>query len=850
MKNEMTPKEYIENIQKQRLNSNKDILDCLAGAIDRLEKAFPGYGSFLMEFIQNADDVKSLSLKIEFFSNSVIRIWNNGEPFSYEDVESICKVGRSSKLPTDYIGYLGVGFKAVFLISDCVEIYSGEFSFKFDKNYWENPFHIPWQIIPVWINKLEFNNEHRSYTTLFNLFIKENTLIEKLREEIKPEHLNNRILLFLRNIKEIEIIDTVQNYKRKLLKLKSDEISDYEISQIEEYENGNLKNSSKWLVFRSVCPVPPEVKEDYITKEWERESVEQREVAVAFALGEENDLIKESRGTAHIGVFSFLPLKEIPSGLNFLIQGDFLTPPGRGEIVHDSLWNEWLAKEIYELITTKCISTFLNHNKWKMNFTEVLYPREGGHELFEKYIKKPLREYLENKEVLVAEDGSFSKPNELIRVENEIRELLTDEDLNILYPNKKIIHKECKTHPDLESKIEKLPSDVHSFLNTPEGKQLIKRKVDLKDIDWFKKLFSAFVNKYNLSYFESLTTRYMKKHDEFWDDMRDFSIPIVLTEDYGLAKINECFTNLQNLSIPEFIRDKLKIVHPELAQDENFKRFVRKLNEVRYSSFPPSNKVIEELTRENIQKIVERYEAEELIPQKWQNLNDEDKIRKIRSLKDLCHSMYLSIENYNFLTLKSKGGEWIKPEELIFSQEYNPEEEIEILIQKGLLDLPLKFLSPEFIQNPSNNNEIREWREFFKKLGVNKIVEEKKKEWVQRIAILTSLKYEKEKGREGRELGESERLGYDIESRSEQEERFIEVKGTHESSYDIFLTVNEFRCLRDKRDKYFIYVVVNAFKNSPHLYICKGDRLLQIEDIKVIIPFDRWTTMKEEEFQP
>jgi len=132
------PKEYIENIKTEQLKSNKEfILDSLAGAIDRLQKAFPRYGSFLMEFVQNADDAKSQSLKIEILTDS-IRIFNDGDPFSEDDVKSICKVGRSSKTPKDYIGYLGVGFKAVFLISDCPEIYSGDFLFRFNKNAWDD----------------------------------------------------------------------------------------------------------------------------------------------------------------------------------------------------------------------------------------------------------------------------------------------------------------------------------------------------------------------------------------------------------------------------------------------------------------------------------------------------------------------------------------------------------------------------------------------------------------------------------------------------------------------------------------------------------------------------------------
>ncbi|MEM5830870.1 MAG: DUF3883 domain-containing protein [Candidatus Aenigmatarchaeota archaeon] len=843
----MTPKEYIESIKNRQINSDKEfILDSLTGAIDRLQKAFPRYGSFLMEFIQNADDANSKSVAIEIEKDG-IRIFNDGNPFSEEDVKNICKIGRSSKTPKDYIGYLGVGFKSVFLISECPHIYSGDFRFKFDKNFWLDPSHTPWQIIPLWIDnpQIKFSDKYR---TIFYIPFKEPKLIEKLKEEIKPDHLSDRILLFLRNVKEIEITDLTQNYKRKIMKSELFNTSHYEVYQIQEYENEVLKNQDRWIIFRSSCSVPKEVKEDYVTKEWERENVDKREVLVAFKLGDDDNLVIEKKGTAHIGVFSFLPLKEIPSGLKFLIQTDFLTSPGRGELVRKCLWNEWLAKEIYNLIIKKCIPVFLKHRKWKMNFTEVLYPLEGGHELFEEYIKKPLREYLENNAVLIAEDGSKAKVNELIKVEKDVRELIENGDLQFLYPNKKIIHNDCKSDSCLFWKIKRVPEDIYSFIESTEGEKLIKRKAELKDVAWFKKLFSMFVDKYTHSYFSDHYTHYNKKHDEFWNKMRNLDIPIVLTENYNLAKINECYLNPKMLDIPDLIKDKFKIVHPELSKDEKFKEFIKKLNEKRYYYSPPEEKVIKELTEDDIKEALKKQEITELTPEKWEQLSDLEKIEKIRNLKNLWDKHDLSFEWCKFLTLKTKNGEWVKPQDLVFSKEYKPEHNIEILVEKGLLDIPLKFISPEFIEN-NNDNEINKWRRFFEKLGVDEIIESQQNRIVQRIAILTSLKYEREKKRNPRELGESEKSGYDIESKSANEERYIEVKGTTDSSCDIFLTVNELKALRDKQDKYFIYVVINVLQN-PILYCSQGDKLLQIEDVKTIIPFNKWKDIIEEEFQP
>ena len=107
-----------------------------------------------------------------------------------------------------------------------------------------------------------------------------------------------------------------------------------------------------------------------------------------------------------------------------------------------------------------------------------------------------------------------------------------------------------------------------------------------------------------------------------------------------------------------------------------------------------------------------------------------------------------------------------------------------------------------------------------------------------------------EKKRNLRVLDESEKTGYDIESNSENGEMFIEVKATSKSHHDIFLTVNEFKSLRDKKDKYFVYVVTDVL-NEPLLHVSNGYKLLEIPDTKIIIPFKKWSNnAKEEEYKP
>jgi hypothetical protein len=402
--------------------------------------------------------------------------------------------------------------------------------------------------------------------------------------------------------------------------------------------------------------------------------------------------------------------------------------------------------------------------------------------------------------------------------------------------------------------IKEAPENIYNFIISSECEEFLKQKAKSKDIGWFKKLYTMFVNKYTYYYFYNLYYSWgSRKYDEFWDKIRNLYRPIILTEDYNLAKIKESYINHKKIKIPEQLKDKFKIVHPQITEDEKFQEFRKKLNKEGYAYISPDTEVIKELTEEDIKNALKQQEVLQLDKAKWEGLSDEEKMEKIKEIKKLWDDYSISVEDYKFITIKSKNGHWLKPENLVFPQKYNPDHNIESLIKKNLIDISIELISPEFIED-CNDDEIRRWRKFFEEFGVDKILESEKKggkkeKIVQRIGILSALKYEKKSGRNTTELGESEKRGYDIVSESANEERCIEVKSTSDTTYDVFLTINEFKALRDKKEKYFIYIILDALR-KPMVYTTQGDELLKIEDIKVIIPFNKWREISGDEFQP
>ncbi len=818
----LSPKEFIEQIQQRILCSDWEFaLDGYAGSIDRLQKAFPRYGSFLMEFIQNADDARSSKMKLEIFSKA-LHISNNGQPFSEKDVISICKVGRSSKTVQDYIGYLGVGFKAVFLISKKPQICSGPWKFTFEQEHW-NDSRIPWQIVPLWLENPLIPLES-GYSTQFHLPLSGSINIS--HSEI--ESLHSRILLFLNNLEQIEIVDHLLQKHRVITKSLVSNQADYQIFQLQDQIQGKALPPERWLLFRGKFTVPDDVHEDHLTIEWERQQVTTREVAVAFKLDSDGNLCKEEKGTAHIGVFSFLPLKEIPSGLSFILQADFLTMTGRGELARECLWNNWLADRLRELIVIKCIPVFSRQEPWKFQFTEIIYAPDGGHELFEKQIKKPLREYFLHAPVLIAEDGSLVKLSQALLVDKKMKPLLDEQTLQQIFPQKKILDVRCIVPAALQDALQNGP-DLTNIKSEEKLNELLHLKAREKDLDFFLRFYHFYL------------IPFLEENPALFSRLK--SKLLFLADDFTLADSSLCL-NPEQLIIPPTLREIIKIVHPALSADKEILNFFA---DCRLSSL--TQEVINDLLR-----------SKELLylQQHWNNLSDEEKKAKIFVCKDLWEKGNIFSQHLGFITLPNISGEWLAPDQLTFSEAYNPFYKLHQLHLKGLLDFPINYVDNSFVRDCSEQQKSS-WHFFFRQLGVDAKINEKvfKKNIIERIGILLALRYEQHKGRKAQEIPHSQEVfGYDLAPEIDEfhgfvqsSERYIEVKSSEKPNPDICLTTRQFRTLQEQRERYFVYVISDVLRN-PALHVTRGDKLLAVTQIRTVIPFHKWwNNAKEDEFK-
>ena len=173
---------------------------------------------------------------------------------------------------------------------------------------------------------------------------------------------------------------------------------------------------------------------------YKRNNVCQREVVVAFAVNQDGDLQPIQDASALGSVSSFLPLVEERSGAKFLIQADFLVPPGAG------------GHSVRACLESLACAGCCRSGKKGNPDLQPANPADGGHNSchssdFTSYTGQPAFDnlfgpelkvsdfckYLQNAEVLATASGTHVRPELAVYPEAGLLGLLTDADLPLLF---------------------------------------------------------------------------------------------------------------------------------------------------------------------------------------------------------------------------------------------------------------------------------------------------------------------------------------------------------------------------------------------------------------------------------
>jgi hypothetical protein len=319
------------------------LLADLAGLENYIAESYNGRS--LNELVQNADDAGSRSVAVINRQGCLI-VANDGNFFTEENFESLCRAASSKKVKGNHIGYRGIGFKSVINFSNKVFVISGPLQACFSRELTRKTIpeaqsvpliRIPHEISNQDIIELEKKiQELRSagYKTFF------------IFEEIDGNAIANEIddfdatsLLFLRNVEKNTIIS---NTRREIIIYRKQ--IDQMFSSVRLLSNNADHN---WLI------------------------ASDNDISIATYLkNNEVSALDERDALLH----AFLPTQEV-TGLSVKINCDISTDPSRTRVVFDEQSNN-IIKNIGAFILNILYESILSNLPIDCTaITKVLLPK-------------------------------------------------------------------------------------------------------------------------------------------------------------------------------------------------------------------------------------------------------------------------------------------------------------------------------------------------------------------------------------------------------------------------------------------------------------------------------------------
>ena len=415
-----------------------------ARAIERLSsELYTQDAHFFLELLQNADDNKypaepglCPTLELEFTPAALI-VRNNEIGFSERDVRAICDIANSTKSSSKraeagQTGEKGIGFKAVFRVSDRPQIHSNGYHFEFDADSAPVKF-----IVPRWIGG------GNSCSCGYALQDPGTTIVLPWRKDVahKAGALFNRMasvnaesLLFLRRLAKIVVKNAASGEVRAISRevhplpppkcgsgCVTASVVRMRVGEGKEEKEEAVEGGS-WLVVEK--KLFPQVTRRGAT-------VRQTALSLGFRLAKDQSALADE----FCSVCALLPL--CASRFRFIVQGDFVSSASREGLDEDVAWNQWLRSEVPDVFVHAVEAEFLtspaatSENLRYTWYAFVPTPRDGTG-LFASVPTEILRK-LSAIECVLSEDGRNVLPKKALLVPDAVRSLFPQSAVDAVF---------------------------------------------------------------------------------------------------------------------------------------------------------------------------------------------------------------------------------------------------------------------------------------------------------------------------------------------------------------------------------------------------------------------------------
>jgi hypothetical protein len=442
----------------------------------------------ITELLQNADDVEATTVEIRLTKQGMVFV-HDGHEFTEQHLRALCDIGETTKKPGIHIGFMGIGFKATFKISDKVFVFSEPYRFYLTREE---------VIVPYWLDTPSPDihaHVQRGLTTFFLPFRQDlpSEIIEFL-EATALAGLEPLCLVFLKNIQEIKII--CESGTRTLVKSKEaygENAQGREKVAIAERKERKERNFS-YLVFHKSLEIPDPVKKDYRAKESRRADLKTTDVTIAFSL--KNDIIEPVKSV----LYTFLPTP-LDTGLRFAVNADFLLNTQRTEIDLVSRWNLWLLESISAVLTA-IVRDFVHDEKQRFYIYDLLPRRSEVPDWLFAKIARPLIDYLKINPLILTAEENLAIPSEVVLGSKDVQEIIPPAKAGSKYYVHSRIHGKAFLKEEL---------DIDDYSEAIAERQLVLGA--LKDKAWLGSLDSKQVR----AFYEFLYHKLYGKDKDLWE---------------------------------------------------------------------------------------------------------------------------------------------------------------------------------------------------------------------------------------------------------------------------------------------------------------------------------------------
>jgi hypothetical protein len=326
------PRAVIAAIRQKWLRMDPEAKNELSNLASHLaEKLYPLTWTFLRELVQNADDCDYPSgttprLTLRRLKDA-FELESNELGFEEKHVRAVCSFARSTKVGQKwrFIGEKGLGFKAVFRVTDRPAIHSGGYHFQFHvtANYELG------RVTPEWLD---------GYPDLpgTRIVLPFKADLPPLKEDPDPLSEDRCLLLFLRQLSTVEYFDEVRH--RSVMLERTTDGSLICVARVAKDTRAGSRPPQQKTVHR--FKVRTNVANVKGIGEKERKEVEESPVSVAIPITADGRVKLD----AACWWYAYLPVAK--SGLRFAFNADLLLDTARSAELEDSRWNFALAQAV------------------------------------------------------------------------------------------------------------------------------------------------------------------------------------------------------------------------------------------------------------------------------------------------------------------------------------------------------------------------------------------------------------------------------------------------------------------------------------------------------------------------